>query len=125
MSFFDILFPEQAQAIHLRTLAEQAQLQSREAYREQSSSSRAQAAANFESTNVDKRIVSLERDLGKASLVIEALLEMLEAKGVFTREEIAARISDVDARDGSVDGRIKSSSPIKPNRPWPGDAGTA
>lgn len=122
MSFFDFFFPEQAQAAHLRKLAEQGRSQSDALHRQRVREAQERRAQLAEARGLEQRIVQLEQDLGQAGLVIEALLEILESSGTLTREALADRIHEIDARDGVVDGRITPAppEPFKPRNPWPG-----
>ena len=52
------------------------------------------------------RVAALERQCATADLVIEALLEELESRGGITREELKKRMQEIDARDGTIDGRM-------------------
>ena len=67
-------------------------------------------------------MAQLERDVGQAGLVIEALLELLEETKTITRQSVADRTKDIDARDGTVDGRHTppKKEPFVPKRKWPG-----
>ena len=95
MSLFDFFFPEQAQASHLRSLANsQANLDRRE-FRKSRSLERA-----------DKRLDTMEEDIGFVALVLGALLQKADEKGVLTRDEIRDAVSELDAIDGVKDGRL-------------------
>ena len=52
------------------------------------------------------RVNQLEDDLGRALLFIQALTETCIAKGVLTREELAAMAEQVDLSDGVADGKV-------------------
>lgn len=128
MSLFDFLFPQQAQASHLRTLADQARSstlhESRDRLREELQRRRQVAAASSER----ERIARLEAELGRAMLVIEALLTHLERSGQLNREELSAIAQQLDLADGLEDGRQtppaspgpveKTARPFVPNRKW-------
>jgi hypothetical protein len=50
----------------------------------------------------------LASELGKAMLLIHALIETCVRKEVLSRAEIAAVVQELDLRDGIVDGALKS-----------------
>ena len=96
MSLFDFFFPNEAQATHLRRIADQGAIRQRLA-RVQSRVSTATTA---------KQIDVIQKDLDSICLVLEALLEKLDESGVVSRKELAERAHEIDARDGVVDGKI-------------------
>lgn len=59
-------------------------------------------------TNLERvdRITQLEDDLARAMLLIHSLTEACLTKGVFSREELAAAIRDIDMFDGVADGKL-------------------
>jgi hypothetical protein len=122
MSLFDFFFPEQAQASHLRTLAEQGQAQSLARHRQRLTEVQSGRAEVARTRNLEQRIEQLERDIGQAGLAIEALLELLEQSGAVSREALAARLQEIDGRDGAADGRLTppNPDPFTPKRQWPG-----
>ena len=93
MSLFDFFFPEQAQAVHLRTIAERGSSSSR---RRKSSDSR----------KLKKRVEDLEDDVGYIALVLGALLHKLDEKGHVTRDEAREVIAELDGLDGVQDGKL-------------------
>ncbi len=116
MSLFDFFFPEWAEASHLRRLADSAELTER---RERFASHR-QRHQRLAAKQSQHRIDTLEKELEEATLVIEALIELLEEKDLATRTDLASRVHAIDARDGVVDGRLtpEAKQPFKPNRQW-------
>ena len=122
MRFFDFFFPEQAQASHLRRLAEQGQPQATAVHRQRFQEAQQRRQESSRTRSLEQRIAQLEQDLGQAGLAIEALLQLLEQSGVVTREALAARTQEIDARDGVVDGRMTppQPEPFTPTRQWPG-----
>jgi hypothetical protein len=126
MSFFDFFFPEQAQASHLRRLAEQGHAHSTALHRQRLQAVQQQRQEESRTRSLEQKVAQLEQDLGHAALTIEALLELLEQSGAVTREALAARIREVDARDGVADGRLTppAPEPFAATRPWPGSAQT-
>jgi hypothetical protein len=120
MSFFDFFFPEVAQASHLRRIADQQQLQSQQDGMQRFRNERERRWETSRGQALEERVEELERDLGQAGLVIEALLQMLESSGVVKRDEIAARAIAIDSADGVTDGRVTpdSARPFLPRRTW-------
>ncbi|WP_395753173.1 hypothetical protein [Prosthecobacter sp.] len=122
MDFLDFFFPEQAQASHLRELAALSQQQARALHRERFQQQRLRREDDSRAAEVQQRIEQLERDVGQAGLVIEALLELLEESQTLNRQLVAERTAAIDARDGTVDGRHTppKKEPWSPKRKWPG-----
>ncbi len=126
MSLFDFFFPNLARAQRIRDLTSQGQAQSLALQRQRLDHVRAARAAAVKTRTLEQRVAHLELELGQAGLAIEALLELLEEKGTLTREAFAARLQEIDLRDGVADGRVTPSapepaaSPVVPKRPWPG-----
>ena len=118
MSFFDLLFPEWAQATHLRTLTEQNRNNQTQ---QRISQVRAERIATASRNKLERRVENLEQELGQAALVIEALMEKLEEKELATREDMLTLIQEIDARDGVVDGRMTPQKPesFESNQEWP------
>jgi hypothetical protein len=56
-------------------------------------------------SDIAAKVASLEHEVSTANLVIEALLEELESRGGISRDSLAKRMHEIDARDGKVDGR--------------------
>ncbi len=92
MSLFDFFFPEQAQASYLRTLAKSEQQRSRAAARKKPA--------------LDRRMDELEGDVGYLALVLGALLQKVDEKGVITRDEVRDTVMELDGLDGVKDGRL-------------------
>lgn len=103
MSLFDFLFPEVATASHLRSIAQQNTIQSTQARIHQQ---RLAERSRAKSSNNEERIAELENEVGKAALVIESLIEILEESGIATRQKIAERTYAIDGRDGVIDGKL-------------------
>ena len=119
MSFFDFFFPQVAQASHLRSIAETQRLESMHAANQRFREERERRWDAAHERNLEQRVEELERDLGQAGLIIEALLQALEENGTLKREDIAQRAAVVDAEDGVTDGHItRHSKPFLPNRRW-------
>lgn len=130
MSFFDFFFPEQAQASHLRRLADQQQTHSHQDAMRRFSDERERRHETSRSEALEQRVERLERDLGQAGLVIEALLQLLQATGTVKREDVASLAVAIDAADGVTDGRMtrgdgdRKAQPFLSRRAWD-DAGGA
>ena len=92
MSLFDWFFPEQAQATYLRQMAQ--------------SKTRSRGVSRLRQRSVDKRIDELEEDLGYMALVLGSVLQKIDEKGLVTREELKATISELDGIDGVKDGKL-------------------
>lgn len=95
MSLLDFFFPEQAQAAHLRTLAQRSRRNDR---------SRAVNAAN--TRKLEQRVEQLERDLGFTALLLASLKAHLEENGSIDREGLRALIDEFDLMDGEGDGQL-------------------
>ena len=104
MSLFDFFFPDQAQAAHLRRLADSTSLANTQARINRSSTVHTQSSSN-------KRIDELENEVGQLTIIVEALLESISDHGILTREDIARKVGEIDARDGVIDGRITKQKP--------------
>jgi hypothetical protein len=120
MSFLDFIFPEVAQASHLRRIADQQQSQAHQESMRRFRDERERRLDRSHTQELEQRVEDLERDLGQAGLVIEALLQALEASGTVKREDIAARAIAIDAADGVTDGRVTpgAAQPFLPRRTW-------
>ncbi len=110
MNLFDYLFPDVAQASHLRRIADEAETANIRSRIHQAGNHRQQRYNN-------RRIEELEVDVAQLTLVVEALIGKLVEGGNTTREELAARIAEIDLRDGVADGRFTTTT--APNPPSP------
>lgn len=102
MSLFDFFFPEQAQASHLRRLAEQQ-------HRSQRFSGRAERQTQeqqFRIAELEDRVIELERDLGFVALLLGSLLHTANDKGVIARDDVCSALEKLDAHDGFKDGKL-------------------
>lgn len=122
MDFLDFFFPQQAQASYLRDLANSSQQQARLMHRERFQREMERMAEDSRVVDLEKRVAQLEKNLGQAGLVIEALMELLEESRTLSRTAVAERTTEIDARDGSVDGKQTppTKEPFEPKRKWPG-----
>ncbi len=94
MSLYDFFFPEQAQASHLRSIANSQRVRNRPVRRKR---------PNPETAN---RLESLEEDIGYLALMMGAIINKIDEKGVVTREELKDVISELDGLDGVQDGKL-------------------
>lgn len=109
MSLFDFLFPEQAQASHLRGLLKHQQIETvREERREQVRGKLGEAAESVE--RLENQVARLEGKLNESEMIIRALAEMIFESSDYVAEDLKNLIEDIDARDGVVDGRITPDS---------------
>lgn len=106
MSLFDFFFPEQAQAAHLRSLAQSVRTQQMMARSREIASFHEERRRNFQKGRAEDRVAKLEEELAQSALVIESLISLLEEKNVFSRQDLQMRVAQIDAADGVVDGRI-------------------
>jgi len=122
MDFLDFFFPQQAQAGHLHQMADNSQLQAAALNRARFHQQKQRREEDSRVSDMEQRIAQLERDVGQAGLVIEALLELLEESKTLNRQSVAERTTEIDARDGTVDGRQTppKKEPFSPKRQWPG-----
>ena len=65
-------------------------------------------ATRGEVTNVDRRVDALELDNERLKLLVAALTEILREHSGITTERIEAKIDEIDARDGALDGKLGS-----------------
>jgi hypothetical protein len=63
-------------------------------------------AMNFTRNRLKARIERLEGDLGRVALLARALADACVRKGLFTPDELASMVREVDASDGVSDGRL-------------------
>lgn len=124
MSFFDFFFPEQAQASHLRSIAESQRLNSHRDGQRQFREERERRNEASHGQATERRVEELENDLGQAGLIIESLLQLLEESGTIKRDEVMKRAIAVDLADGIQDGRLtpagiaNRAKPFIPHRKW-------
>ncbi|MFO0940372.1 MAG: hypothetical protein U0930_06345 [Pirellulales bacterium] len=99
MSLYDFFFPEEAQASHLRRIADG----QHRAQRIGELASRRSYESELRITDVEERVLKLERDLGFVALMLGSIVSELNTKGVVTRKELSDIIEKLDARDGFPD----------------------
>ena len=95
MSLYDFFFPEQAQASHLRKLAEGSRSSRRRARQERRTIG-----------ELEKRIDDLEQDLGFVSLLLASMMAKLDESGTLSRADLKAAMQELDSVDGVSDGRL-------------------
>lgn len=107
MSLLDLLFPEQAQASHLRGLLRHQQLESKRTGNDRGIAAEGKLSDLSEQVaDLANKVRSLEARLNESDLLTHALAEMLFQTCDYTQEDLRALIEDIDARDGVKDGRI-------------------
>lgn len=84
MGFFEFFFPEQAQAEHLREIAQQGRIRP---------------------FNPSFSTARLE-DLGFLALVLLSLIESLVSKGVLAKEDLLTHLQRLDGFDGQQDCKV-------------------
>ncbi len=62
-----------------------------------------------------REIDRLKNELGRQALAIQSLTRFLISKGVVKEEELARFITEIDAEDGIVDGKI-AAGPARANQ---------
>ena len=92
MELYDFFFPEQAEAGHLRSIA-------------QSIRGRSRTARNDARRSKTAR-VELEDDVGFLALALLALVGSLVEKGVLKEDELKEHILRLDQLDGVEDGKL-------------------
>lgn len=120
MSLFDFFFPEQAQATHLRSIAQSARSQQLQSRSREVAAFHAQRRVNFQKGGMNEQVARLEDELAQSALVIESLISLLEEKQVFSRQDLQLRVTQIDSADGVVDGKMTSTVSLpapKPLRP--------
>ncbi len=105
MGLFEFFFPEWAAAEHLRTLAESKRREFRARHRRRFPRPEKRAGL-VERGDPERRIEALEEDLGFLSLLLFGILEELQEKGTVAREDVIARMAELDTLDGVRDGRL-------------------
>jgi len=116
MSLFDFFFPEQAQAAHLRRLADGTATN-----RIQARAARARQARSKNTS--EQRIKELEDEVAELTIVVEALVEILDDTNSPRRVDLARKVAEIDARDGVRDGSVTKDvdqSAPKPKLRFPG-----
>jgi hypothetical protein len=66
----------------------------------------AQSSASLGSSEQRAQVAELQRRVDALTLTVSALYELLEKRGALTKEQLAQKITEIDARDGSIDGKM-------------------
>lgn len=100
MSLFDLMFPEQAQAMYLKDLLAQNKrsLSSKRIEESRSSSNEIKFLKNENE--------QLRNDMGVIALSLASLMRAIEKKGLLTNHEIKDMINEVDFLDSVKDGKL-------------------
>ncbi len=102
MSLFDFFFPEQAQASHLRRLADQ----QHRSHAHTNRTDRRTQEQQFRLVELEDRVLELERDLGFVALLLGSILHVPDKNGVVTRQDVCSALEQLDAHDGFKDGKL-------------------
>ena len=92
MSLFDFIFKEQVTPRRIRKIEADLLHKSR--------------ADRNSRIRANERIEALEEDLGRAALVLRALMEACVKKGVVTPDELLLLMKQADLADGAADGKL-------------------
>ena len=95
MNLFDFMFPEQAEATHLRSISEKL---STNRIREKKMASK--------NSIVSQEVQDLGDDVGFIALMLMSLMKKMIEKEIITKEEILLTITEMDGLDGVLDGKI-------------------
>ena len=69
------------------------------------------AASSAQARSVRTDLDLVRADIERLLMITEALWGILKEKHWYTDEELANRVSEIDRRDGKVDGRVAQSPP--------------
>ncbi len=109
MSLFDFFFPEEAQASHLRRLADTTA-------RNNTRARIAQTRSDHATRSSEKRIRELEEEVSQLTIILEALLEKLSEDGSLSRADLAKKVAEINTRDENADEDItKNQEPKNPS----------
>jgi hypothetical protein len=67
------------------------------------------ASASSEAASAKRDVAELERELGRLKLVCAAVWELLKERGKLTEDDLAAKVAELDAKDGVADGQLTRS----------------
>jgi hypothetical protein len=67
--------------------------------------------ANRAVRELERENVELQRRVDAMALTLSALFELMQARGLVTHDQLAAKMSEIDARDGVQDGRAAQFGP--------------
>ncbi|RYD36680.1 MAG: hypothetical protein EOP87_04995 [Verrucomicrobiaceae bacterium] len=121
MSLFDLIFPEQAQAVHLRDLVASNHQHTAALRSQQYATEKKRKEAIRLNSKTEDRVKELENEVAQSALIIESLIHLLEEKKLVSRGELRQRASEIDAADGVIDGKITppAEKPFTPSQEWP------
>lgn len=69
------------------------------------------AASSAQARSVRTDLDFLRTDIERLLMITEALWDILKEKHGYTDEELTNRVTEIDRRDGKVDGRVAQSPP--------------
>ncbi len=99
MDFFDFMFPEQAEATHLRSISNQ--LRSNALARNRNARSAGQAAAG-----TTAELEELQGDVRFLSMVLLAVVKRLSEEETLSVADLADLFDEIDGLDGTADGGL-------------------
>jgi len=67
------------------------------------------AAASADASSAKREVGEMEHEIARLKLVCAACWELLKEKTALTEEELMAKVQEIDARDGIMDGQLKRS----------------
>lgn len=120
MSLIDFMFPEQAQASHLREIAQA----SRELQRQSASREAEENGNHYRIAGLDRRIKRLEGDVALLAALNALLIRKYVVDTGKTIDDLRREMQEVDASDGVVDGgfdtdELRALLGIRAERPAP------
>jgi len=77
------------------------------AYSNDGSNQRQMAAASSDASEAKRDVGELEHEIARLKLVCAALWELVKEKNSLTEEDLVAKVLEVDARDGVMDGQMR------------------
>jgi hypothetical protein len=72
----------------------------------------AEAESSIASREASRQLQELDERLDRAVMVVHAMWTLVAERTGLTNEDLARRVTEIDGRDGSVDGRI-TVQPVK------------
>jgi len=97
MSFMDFYFPEQAEAMHLRSISRNLR--------------RGSISARGAARRTRAELEGMEEDLGFLALALFSLVGSLVERGVLDEDEIKQHMQRLDGLDGVEDGKLDTDAP--------------
>ncbi|MCM8541628.1 MAG: hypothetical protein NE328_15270 [Lentisphaeraceae bacterium] len=106
MGLFEFFFPQEAQAIQTRKIAEnQSKIIKRQRLRTRIRSNES-TKNNKDISKLSHRVKELENDLGFISLLLSGVITKLDQNGVVQKEELKEILQELDGFDGVIDGKL-------------------